>query len=109
MKILVVDDEHDVQLLFEQRFRKEIRNHEMNFVFAFSGEEALTYLNSHEHEVVLILSDINMPGMSGLELLDHIKHGVAIGIEDADERADGNIALQMREQLLVTPNCCMAA
>jgi two-component system chemotaxis response regulator CheY len=73
MKILVVDDEHDVQLLFEQRFRKEIRNHEMNFVFAFSGEEALTYLNSHEHEVVLILSDINMPGMSGLELLDHIK------------------------------------
>jgi len=73
MKILVVDDEHDVQLLFEQRFRKEIRNHEMNFVFAFSGEEALTYLNSHEHEVVLILSDINMPGMSGLELLGHIK------------------------------------
>ena len=73
MKILVVDDEHDVQLLFEQRFRKEIRSHEMNFVFAFSGEEALTYLNSHEHEVVLILSDINMPGMSGLELLDHIK------------------------------------
>ena len=73
MKILVVDDEHDVQLLFEQRFRKEIRNHEMDFVFAFSGEEALTYLNSHEHEVVLILSDINMPGMSGLELLDHIK------------------------------------
>ena len=73
MKILVVDDEHDVQLLFEQRFRKEIRSHEMNFVFAFSGEEALTYLNSHEHEVVLILSDINMPGMSGLELLGHIK------------------------------------
>ena len=73
MKILVVDDEHDVQVLFEQRFRKEIRNNEMNFVFAFSGEEALTYLNSHEHEVVLILSDINMPGMSGLELLDNIK------------------------------------
>ena len=73
MKILVVDDEHDVQLLFEQRFRKEIRNKEMDFVFAFSGEEALTYLNSHEHEVVLILSDINMPGMSGLELLDNIK------------------------------------
>ena len=73
MKILVVDDEHDVQVLFEQRFRKEIRNHEMNFVFAFSGEEALAYLNSHEHEVVLILSDINMPGMSGLELLDNIK------------------------------------
>ena len=73
MKILVVDDEKDVQVLFEQRFRREIRSGEMNFVFAFSGEEALTYLDQHEHEAVLILSDINMPGMSGLELLKHIK------------------------------------
>ena len=73
MKILVVDDERDVQMLFEQRFRKEVRNGEMNFIFAFSGEEALAYLNQHEHEAVLILSDINMPGMSGLELLSHIK------------------------------------
>jgi len=73
MKILVVDDEKDVQVLFEQRFRKEIRNAEMEFVFAFSGEEALAYLNNHEHEAVLILSDINMPGMSGLELLRQIK------------------------------------
>ena len=73
MKILVVDDEKDVQVLFEQRFRKEIKTREMNFVFAFSGEEALVYLNKHEHEAVLILSDINMPGMSGLELLEHIK------------------------------------
>ena len=74
MKILVVDDEKDMQILFEQRFRKEIRNHEMEFVFAFSGEEAVFYLNQHVHEAVLILSDINMPGMSGLELLDYIKH-----------------------------------
>ena len=73
MKILVVDDERDVQVLFEQRFRKEIRNEEMTFAFAYSGEEALTYLQSHAHEAVLILSDINMPGMSGLELLRHIK------------------------------------
>jgi two-component system, chemotaxis family, chemotaxis protein CheY len=73
MKILVVDDEKDVQTLFEQRFRKEIREGEMNFIFAFSGEEALSYLHAHEHEVVLILSDINMPGMSGLELLEKIK------------------------------------
>ena len=73
MKILVVDDETDIQTLFEQRFRKEIREKSLEFVFAFSGEDALTYLNDHEHEAVLILSDINMPGMSGLELLGHIK------------------------------------
>ena len=73
MKILVVDDEKDIQTLFEQRFRKEIRDKEMEFVFAFSGEEAMDYMKGHEHEAVLILSDINMPGMSGLELLKNIK------------------------------------
>jgi CheY-like chemotaxis protein len=73
MKILVVDDETDVQFLFQQRFRREIRNLEIEFVFAFSGEEAITMLRSMEHEAVLILSDINMPGMSGLELLEFIK------------------------------------
>ena len=73
MKILVVDDEKDVQVLFEQRFRKEIKSGEMDFVFAFSGEEAMEMMKDYEHEAVLILSDINMPGMSGLELLRNIK------------------------------------
>lgn len=73
MKILIVDDEKDIQPLFEQRFRKEIRSGEIDLVFAFSGEEALNCLNKFKHELVLILSDINMPGMSGLELLKNIK------------------------------------
>jgi two-component system, chemotaxis family, chemotaxis protein CheY len=75
MKILVVDDETDIQTLFEQRFRKEIREKIVELVFAFSGEQALSYLQENQQEAVLILSDINMPGMSGLELLRHIKEG----------------------------------
>ena len=74
MKILVVDDEKDIQSLFLQRFRKEIRAHEIEFNFAFSGEEALAFLKEKHSEIVLILSDINMPGMSGLELLKRIRH-----------------------------------
>ncbi len=73
MKILVVDDEQDIKQLFEQRFRKEIKNGEFNFVFTFSAPDAIDYLNQMRHEVVLILSDINMPGMSGFELLSEIK------------------------------------
>lgn len=74
MKILVVDDEKDMQTLFQQRFRKEIREGIVEFAFAVSGEIALEYLNKNHHEAVLILSDINMPGMGGLELLERIKH-----------------------------------
>ena len=73
MKILVVDDEKDIQPLFLQRFRREIRKGELHFVFVYSGEEALTCLEKYKSEAVLILSDINMPGMSGLELLKNIK------------------------------------
>ena len=71
MKILVVDDEAQMQPLFEQRFRREIARGEVQLAFARSGEEALTVLP--ESGVVLILSDINMPGMSGLELLRRIR------------------------------------
>jgi two-component system, chemotaxis family, chemotaxis protein CheY len=77
MKILVVDDEKDIQTLFQQKFRKEIKEGQMNFVFAFSGEEALEFMKYNSHEAVLILSDINMPGMSGLELLKLIKQEYA--------------------------------
>ncbi|MBN8578360.1 MAG: response regulator [Cytophagales bacterium] len=73
MKILVVDDEQDVKTLFEQRFRKEIRDGRVEFAFAYSGEDALQLLNQWEHEAMLILSDINMPGMSGLQLLENVK------------------------------------
>lgn len=78
MKVLVVDDEIDIKALFEQRFRKEIRNKLIQLAFAFSGEEALRYLEENDHEVVIILSDINMPGMSGLELLGHIKQKYSV-------------------------------
>lgn len=73
MKILVVDDEQDIKALFEQRFRREIRDGSFQFAFCFSGEEALTFLQEHPSEAILILSDINMPGMSGLELLSKIR------------------------------------
>jgi len=73
MKILVVDDEEDVKSLFEQKFRKEIRSGQFQFSFAFSGEEALQFMAEHPSEVVMILSDINMPGMSGIELLKSIR------------------------------------
>lgn len=73
MKVLLVDDETDMQPLFEQRFRKELRNGEITLTFACSGQQALDYMQAHAHEAVLILSDINMPGMSGLDLLRQIK------------------------------------
>ncbi|MGY6523147.1 MAG: response regulator [Mongoliitalea sp.] len=74
MKFLVVDDEKDVEMLFRQKFRKEIRSGKIEFDFAFSGQEALEILKSKKPpEVMYIFSDINMPGMSGLELLNQVK------------------------------------
>ena len=72
MNILVVDDERDVKELFEQRFRNEVKTKQFHFAFAYSGQEAMKYMDTHTHEAILILSDINMPGMSGLDLLQHI-------------------------------------
>ncbi len=74
MKIMVVDDEEDVQLLFRQKFRREIKKGQIELHFAFSGKQALEYLQSQKDNCfVLILSDINMPGMNGIELLKIIK------------------------------------
>lgn len=73
MKILIVDDEKDVQRLFEQRFRKERRSGKLEFFFAFSGKEALEFLEQGGGELTMILSDINMPNMSGLELLEIVR------------------------------------
>ena len=74
MKILIVDDERDVEMLFRQKFRKEIRANKLGLSFAFSGQEALEMLEQQDPpEVVYLFSDINMPGMTGLELLEAIK------------------------------------
>jgi len=70
---MVVDDEEDIQSLFKQKFRKEIKSGQVEFHFALSADAALDYLKNQSASVVLILSDINMPGMNGLELLKIIK------------------------------------
>lgn len=74
IRALVVDDEPDVQYLFQQKFRKEVRQGIVAFRFAQSGEEALALLRSGAAaDLVLLLSDINMPGMNGLDLLRTVK------------------------------------
>jgi CheY-like chemotaxis protein len=73
-RILMVDDEPDAKELFRQQFRREIRQGVCVFDFAHSGYEALEFLNGEDApQVILVLSDINMPGMTGIELLNEIK------------------------------------
>lgn len=71
-KIMVVDDEPDLESLVTQKFRREIRQGKMDFLFAINGEDALSQLG-HNHDVDIILSDINMPIMDGLTLLRHLQ------------------------------------
>jgi CheY-like chemotaxis protein len=74
VSILVVDDEPDVVALFRQRFRREERRGDYVLHFAASGENALEQLRSGiRPELILILSDINMPGMDGLQLLHELR------------------------------------
>ena len=70
-KILVVDDETDLQVLIKQKFRKKIRDRSYEFVFAINGRDALEQLKQHT-DVDVVLSDINMPEMDGLTLLSKL-------------------------------------
>lgn len=103
---MVVDDEHDVEQLFRQRFRKEIKEELLNFHFTFSAEDALNYLRTAKAaDLVLILSDINMPGMTGIELLKILKKDFThlkvfmITAYDDKEKYDRSIELGAEEYL----------
>jgi CheY-like chemotaxis protein len=77
LKVLMVDDEPDAELLFRQNFRREIRKEHYEFLFAQSADQALDMLERETSPgVMALLSDINMPGMSGLELLDVVKQKI---------------------------------
>jgi DNA-binding NtrC family response regulator len=72
--VLVVDDEPDVEVLFRQQFRREVREGQYLLDFALSSEAALNKLDGCVGEqIILLVSDINMPGMSGLDLLPKVK------------------------------------
>jgi CheY-like chemotaxis protein len=72
--VLVVDDEPDVEALFRQQFRREMRAGRFTMDFASSGTQAIERIrDAKEGSLILLCSDINMPGMTGLELLPHVK------------------------------------
>jgi signal transduction histidine kinase len=70
-KILVVDDEPDLELLVRQKFRRQVRQQEFHLAFARNGDEALALLQA-DYDFDIVLTDINMPGMDGLTLLSHL-------------------------------------
>jgi DNA-binding NtrC family response regulator len=102
-RVLVVDDEPDVEALFRQQFRREMRRGLYRLDFALSGEMALHMLDGCAgDEIILLVSDINMPGMNGLDLLPKVKerrpglpvfmisaYGDADTASTARERGDG--------------------
>jgi CheY-like chemotaxis protein len=72
--VLVVDDEPDVEALFRQQFRRDLRAERFIMDFASSAPDALARVgDTREHSLILILSDINMPGMTGLDMLPKVK------------------------------------
>jgi CheY-like chemotaxis protein len=72
--VLVVDDEPDLEVLFRQQFRRDIRSQRFLMEFAGSAAQALTRIaDTAEQTLILIFSDINMPGMSGLEMLPEVR------------------------------------
>lgn len=112
--ILVVDDEVDVASMFRQKFRREIREGRFALDFALSADEALHKVKAGDRPFALLLSDVNMPGMSGLDLLRLMKDGfpdlpVLMITAYADERtrqvasergADGLLSKPLDFQLL---------
>ena len=72
--VLVVDDEPDIEALFRQQFRRDLRTQRFVMDFANSAPDALARVgDTREHSLILILSDINMPGMTGLEMLPRVR------------------------------------
>ena len=99
VRVLVVDDEPDVETLFRQQFRREIRQGLYTLDFALSGKAALEKLDGCiGNDIILMVSDINMPGMTGLELLPAVKQrrpGLAVFMISAyDDKTTVDAALE---------------
>lgn len=99
LKILLVDDEKDTEMLFKHVFKNEIKNNDFEFHFALNADEALKYIFLlNPFDVVLVLSDINMPGMNGLDLLKEIKKIFpsmkVIMVTAYDNETNYNLAIQ---------------